>query len=127
MLQVQVVWQNYLVDSVKDNYGIWIDGQDGDSWIMCLGLCVDGKLYKGSCMVIQLFVEVNWLYISDDVLVLFDDVMVKQDFLVNCVELKVGLQVDIDKQWSVCVQVVGQIGSNDFGDLNGSFNLCYNW
>ncbi|MGK7488658.1 autotransporter outer membrane beta-barrel domain-containing protein, partial [Salmonella enterica] len=24
-------------------------------------------------------------------------------------------------------QVAGQTGSNDFGDLNGSLNLRYNW
>ncbi|EDV0287072.1 autotransporter outer membrane beta-barrel domain-containing protein, partial [Salmonella enterica subsp. enterica] len=26
------VWQNYSADSVKDNYGTRIDGQDSDSW-----------------------------------------------------------------------------------------------
>ncbi|QUI98201.1 autotransporter outer membrane beta-barrel domain-containing protein [Salmonella enterica subsp. enterica] len=33
---------------------------------------------------------------------------------------EVGLQANIDKQWSVRAQVAGQTGSNDFDDLNGS-------
>ncbi|EBR4879557.1 fibronectin-binding autotransporter adhesin ShdA [Salmonella enterica] len=125
--QAQVVWQNYSADSVKDNYGTRIDGQDGDSWTTRLGLRVDGKLYKGSRTVIQPFAEANWLHTSDDVSVSFDDATVKQDFPANRAELKVGLQADIDKQWSVRAQVAGQTGSNDFGDLNGSLNLRYNW
>ncbi|EEA5360471.1 fibronectin-binding autotransporter adhesin ShdA [Salmonella enterica] len=125
--QAQVVWQNYSADSVKDNYGTRIDGQDGDSWTTRLGLRVDGKLYKGSRTVIQPFAEVNWLHTSDDVSVSFDDATVKQDLPANRAELKVGLQADIDKQWSVRAQVAGQTGSNDFGDLNGSLNLRYNW
>ncbi|EED2875333.1 fibronectin-binding autotransporter adhesin ShdA [Salmonella enterica subsp. enterica] len=125
--QAQVVWQNYSADSVKDNYGTRNDGQDGDSWTTRLGLRVDGKLYKGSRTVIQPFAEANWLHTSDDVSVSFDDATVKQDLPANRAELKVGLQADIDKQWSVRAQVAGQTGSNDFGDLNGSLNLRYNW
>ncbi|ENG4207734.1 fibronectin-binding autotransporter adhesin ShdA [Salmonella enterica subsp. enterica] len=125
--QAQVVWQNYSADSVKDNYGTRIDGQDGDSWTTRLGLRVDGKLYKGSRTVIQPFAEANWLHTSDDMSVSFDDATVKQDLPANRAELKVGLQADIDKQWSVRAQVAGQTGSNDFGDLNGSLNLRYNW
>ncbi|EEG5061337.1 fibronectin-binding autotransporter adhesin ShdA [Salmonella enterica subsp. enterica] len=125
--QAQVVWQNYSADSVKDNYGTRIDGQDGDSWTTRLGLRVDGKLYKGSRTVIQPFAEANWLHTSDDVSVSFDDATVKQELPANRAELKVGLQADIDKQWSVRAQVAGQTGSNDFGDLNGSLNLRYNW
>ncbi|EAX8226934.1 fibronectin-binding autotransporter adhesin ShdA [Salmonella enterica] len=125
--QAQVVWQNYSADSVKDNYDTRIDGQDGDSWTTRLGLRVDGKLYKGSRTVIQPFAEANWLHTSDDVSVSFDDATVKQDLPANRAELKVGLQADIDKQWSVRAQVAGQTGSNDFGDLNGSLNLRYNW
>ncbi|ENS2748532.1 fibronectin-binding autotransporter adhesin ShdA [Salmonella enterica] len=125
--QAQVVWQNYSADSVKDNYGTRIDGQDGDSWTTRLGLRVDGKLYKGSRTVIQPFAEANWMHTSDDVSVSFDDATVKQDLPANRAELKVGLQADIDKQWSVRAQVAGQTGSNDFGDLNGSLNLRYNW
>ncbi|EDU9153655.1 AIDA autotransporter [Salmonella enterica subsp. enterica] len=125
--QAQIVWQNYSADSVKDNYGTRIDGQDGDSWTTRLGLRVDGKLYKGSRTVIQPFAEANWLHTSDDVSVSFDDATVKQDLPANRAELKVGLQADIDKQWSVRAQVAGQTGSNDFGDLNGSLNLRYNW
>ncbi|EEM8428265.1 fibronectin-binding autotransporter adhesin ShdA [Salmonella enterica subsp. enterica serovar Essen] len=125
--QAQVVWQNYSADSVKDNYGTRIDDQDGDSWTTRLGLRVDGKLYSGSRTVIQPFAEANWLHTSDDVTVSFDDAAVKQDIPANRAELKVGLQADIDKQWSIRAQVAGQTGSNDFGDLNGSLNLRYNW
>lgn len=125
--QAQLVWQNYEADSVKDNNGTRIDDQDGDSWTTRLGLRVDGKLYKGKTTVIQPFAEANWLHTSDDVTVSFDDARVEQDIPANRAELKVGLQADIDKQWSIRAQVAGQTGSNDYGDLNGSLNLRYIW
>lgn len=125
--QAQLVWQNYEADSVKDNNGTRIDDQDGDSWTTRLGLRVDGKLYKGKTTVIQPFAEANWLHTSDDVTVSFDDARVEQDIPANRAELKVGLQADIDKQWSIRAQVAGQTGSNDYGDLNGSLNLRYTW
>ncbi|EDV0261958.1 autotransporter outer membrane beta-barrel domain-containing protein [Salmonella enterica subsp. salamae] len=125
--QAQLVWQNYEADSVKDNNGTRIDDQDGDSLTTRLGLRVDGKLYKGKTTVIQPFAEANWLHTSDDVTVSFDDARVEQDIPANRAELKVGLQADIDKQWSIRAQVAGQTGSNDYGDLNGSLNLRYTW
>ncbi|ECG8590003.1 autotransporter outer membrane beta-barrel domain-containing protein [Salmonella enterica subsp. salamae] len=125
--QAQVVWQNYKADSVTDNNGTRIDDQNGDSWTTRLGLRVDGKLYKGKTTVIQPFVEANWLHASDDVTVSFDGARVEQDIPANRAELKVGLQANIDKQWSIRAQVAGQTGSNDYGDLNGSLNLRYAW
>ncbi len=77
--------------------------------------------------VIQPFAEANWLHTSDDVSVSFDDATVKQDLPLLRAELKVGLQADIDKQWSVRAPGCQRTGSNDFGDLNGSLNLRYNW
>ncbi|EOF5965440.1 autotransporter outer membrane beta-barrel domain-containing protein [Salmonella enterica] len=125
--QAQVIWQNYDADSVTDNNGTRIDGQDSDSWTTRLGLRVDGKLYKDERAVIQPFVEANWLHTSDDTEVSFDGADVKQDIPGNRAELKVGLQTDIDKQWSIRAQVAGQTGSDDYSDLNGSLNLRYNW
>lgn len=125
--QAQVVWQNYDADSVQDNNGTRIDGQDSDSWTTRLGLRMDGKLYKGDDTVIQPFAEANWLHTSDDASVSFDGATVKQDIPTNRAELKVGIQADINKQWSIRAQVAGQKGSDDYGDLNGSLNLRYNW
>lgn len=125
--QAQVVWQNYDADSVKDNNGTRIDDQNSDSWTTRLGLRVDGKLYKGDSTVIQPFAEASWVHTSNDIAVSFDGTEVKQDIPANRAELKVGLQADIDKQWSVRAQVAGQTGSNDYGDISGSLNLRYNW
>ncbi|HFZ8994067.1 TPA: autotransporter outer membrane beta-barrel domain-containing protein [Citrobacter freundii] len=125
--QAQVTWQNYQADSVTDNSGTRIDGQNGDSWTSRLGLRVDGKLHKNQNSVIQPFMEANWLHTSDDTSVSFDSDDVKQDIPTNRAELKAGIQANINSQWSVTAQVAGQKGSNDYGDLNGSLNLRYNW
>ncbi len=120
--QAQVVWQNYSADSVKDNYGTRIDGQDGDSWTTRLGLRVDGKLYKGSRTVIQPFAEANWLHTSDDVSVSFDDATVKQDLPANRAELKVGLQADIDNRGATRDnQECSRNCSNDGQNAHGIF------
>ncbi|MES0259624.1 autotransporter outer membrane beta-barrel domain-containing protein [Citrobacter portucalensis] len=125
--QAQATWQSYDAASVTDNNGTRIDGQDSDDWTTRLGLRVDGKLYKDKTTVIQPFAEANWLHTSNDVVVSFDNASVKQDIPANRAELKVGIQADINKQWSIRAQVAGQKGSDDYGDLNGSLNLRYNW
>lgn len=125
--QAQVTWQNYQADSVTDNSGTRIDGQNGDSWTSRLGLRVDGKLHKSQSSVIQPFMEANWLHTSDDTSVSFDSNDVKQDIPADRAELKAGIQANINQQWSVTAQVAGEKGSNDYDDLNGSLNLRYSW
>ncbi|MDM2844366.1 autotransporter outer membrane beta-barrel domain-containing protein [Citrobacter sp. Cpo090] len=125
--QAQIIWQNYDADSVTDNNGTRIDGQSSDSWTTRMGLRVDGKLYKDKSTVIQPFMEANWLHTNDETSVSFDGTDVQQDLPANRAELKVGIQADINKQWNVRAQISGQKGSNDFGDINGSLNLRYNW
>jgi outer membrane autotransporter protein len=125
--QAQIIWQNYDADSVTDNNGTRIDGQSSDSWTTRMGLRVDGKLYKDKSTVIQPFMEANWLHTNDETSVSFDGTDVQQDLPANRAEIKVGIQADINKQWNVRAQISGQKGSNDFGDINGSLNLRYNW
>lgn len=124
--QAQIVWQQYNADGVKDSNGTHIDGQDSHSWTTRLGLRADSKLQKGNG-VIQPFIEANWLHTSDDTAVSFDDAEVKQDLPANRGELKAGIQVNVNQQWSVTGQVAGQKGGNDYSDLNGSLNLSYRW
>ena len=124
--QAQVTWQQYKADAVVQN-GTRIDGQNGDSWNTRLGLRVDGKLHKNTTSVIQPFAEVNWLHTSDDVAVSFDGVQVKQDLPADRAEVKVGIQANLNSQWSITGQVAGQKGRNDYGDLNGSLDVRYSW
>ncbi|WP_413594805.1 autotransporter outer membrane beta-barrel domain-containing protein [Citrobacter youngae] len=124
--QAQVTWQQYKADAVVQN-GTRIDGQNGDSWTTRLGLRVDGKLHKNTTSVIQPFAEVNWLHTSDDVAVSFDGAEVKQDLPADRAEVKVGIQANLNSQWSITGQVAGQKGRNDYGDLNGSLDVRYSW
>ncbi|HCJ6376234.1 autotransporter outer membrane beta-barrel domain-containing protein [Citrobacter sp. RHBSTW-00671] len=125
--QAQLTWQRYDADSVTDDGGTRISGQDGDSWTSRLGLRVDGKLHKSGNAVIQPFMEANWLYTSDTASATFGDTEVTQDLPSSRAELKVGIQANLNSRWSVTGQVAGQKGSNDYGDLNGSLNLRYSW
>ncbi|EOZ3809743.1 autotransporter outer membrane beta-barrel domain-containing protein [Citrobacter youngae] len=124
--QAQVTWQQYKADVVVQN-GTRIDGQNGDSWTTRLGLRVDGKLHKNTTSVIQPFAEVNWLHTSDDVGVAFDGAEVKQDLPADRAEVKVGIQANLNSQWSITGQVAGQKGRNDYGDLSGSLLVRYSW
>ncbi|WP_274922514.1 autotransporter outer membrane beta-barrel domain-containing protein [Citrobacter youngae] len=125
--QAQVVWQNYQADSVTDNSGTRIDGQNSDSWTTRLGLRVDSSLRKDEHATIQPFAEVNWLHTNDDTSVSFDNAEVKQDLPDNRAELKVGIQANINQQWSVTAQAAGQTGNDNYSDLNGSLNVRYRW
>ena len=124
--QAQATWQQFKADAVAQN-GTRIDGQNGDSWTTRLGLRVDGKLHKNTTSVIQPFAEVNWLHTSDDVGVAFDGAEVKQDLPADRAEVKVGIQANLNSQWSITGQVAGQKGRNDYGDLNGSLLVRYSW
>lgn len=125
--QAQVTWQKYSADSVTDNNGTRIDGQNSNSWNTRLGMRATGNLYKGANTVIQPYMEANWLHTSDNVSVSFDGTSVKQDTPANRGELKLGIDANIDSQWSVRAQVSGQKGSNGYSDLGGSLNLRYSW
>lgn len=125
--QAQATWQKYDADSVIDNNGTRIDDQDSDSWTTRLGLRVDGKLHRNATSMIQPFAEVNWLYTSGDVSVSFDGAEMKQDSPTNRAQAKVGIQANQDCQWSITGQVVGETGSHNYNDLNGSLNLRYSW
>nr|WP_309599204.1 autotransporter outer membrane beta-barrel domain-containing protein [Escherichia marmotae] len=125
--QAQATWQKYDADSVIDNNGTRIDDQDSDSWTTRLGLRVDGKLHRNAKSMIQPFAEVNWLYTSGDVSVSFDGAEMKQDSPTNRAQAKVGIQANQDCQWSITGQVVGETGSHNYNDLNGSLNLRYSW
>lgn len=125
--QAQATWQHYSADSLTDHSGTRIDNQDSNSWNTRLGLRVDGKLHNSKGSVIQPFMEANWLYTSDDTSVSFNDMSVDQDIPANRAELKVGIKANLNSQWSVTGQVMGQKGNNDYSDLNGSLNVRYNW
>lgn len=125
--QAQATWQKYDADSVIDNNGTRIDDQDSDSWTTRLGLRVDGKLHRNATSMIQPFAEVNWLYTSGDISVSFDGAEMKQDSPTNRAQAKVGIQANLDSQWSITGQVVGETGSHNYNDLNGSLNLRYSW
>lgn len=125
--QAQVTWQRYEADSVIDNNDTLIDDQDGDSWTTRLGLRVDSKLHRGTTTIIQPFVEVNWLYTSNDVVVSFDNQKIQQDIPSSRGEAKVGIQANINRQLSITGLVIGQAGSDNYSDLSGSLNARYIW
>ncbi|MDN4356571.1 autotransporter outer membrane beta-barrel domain-containing protein [Citrobacter portucalensis] len=123
--QAQVIWQRYQADSVETN-GTHIDGQNGDSWTTRLGLRIDSQLSFDDATV-RPFAEINWLHTSDNLAVSFDNATVKQDLPADRSELKVGIQANLNSQWSISALAAGQIGNNDYQDLNGSLNLRYSW
>lgn len=125
--QAQIIWQNYSADTVVDKGRTRIDGQSSSSWASRLGLRVDGKLYKNRTSVIQPFAEVNWLHTNDDISVAFNHTDVQMDLPANRAELKAGIEVNLNNQWSVTGMVTGQKGSNHYDDLNGSLNVRYSW
>lgn len=123
--QLQVVWQSYKADSVQA-HNTRIDGQNSENWTTRLGLRVEGSSPTTNA-VLQPFAEVNWLHMTDDMAVSFDNSAVNLDLPADRAEIKLGIQAAINNQWSISAQATGQKGNNDFSDLSGSVNLHYSW
>ncbi|HIC1895821.1 autotransporter outer membrane beta-barrel domain-containing protein [Citrobacter freundii] len=123
--QLQVVWQSYKADSVQA-HNTRIDGQNSENWTTRLGLRVEGSSPTTNA-VLQPFAEVNWLHMTDDMAVSFDNSAVNLDLPADRAEIKFGIQAAINNQWNISAQATGQKGNNDFSDLSGSVNLHYSW
>ena len=123
--QLQVVWQSYKADSVQA-HNTRIDGQNSENWTTRLGLRVEGSSPTTNA-VLQPFAEVNWLHMTDDMAVSFDNSAVNLDLPADRAEIKLGIQAAINNQWNISAQATGQKGNNDFSDLSGSVNLHYSW
>ena len=123
--QLQVVWQSYKADSVQA-HNTRIDGQNSENWTTRLGLRVEGSSPTTNA-VLQPFAEVNWLHMTDDMAVSFDNSAVNLDLPADRAEIKLGIQAAINNQWNISAQATGQKGNNDFSVLSGSVNLHYSW
>lgn len=123
--QLQVVWQSYKADSVQA-HNTRIDGQNSENWTTRLGLRVEGSSPTTNA-ILQPFAEVNWLHMTDDMAVSFDNSAVNLDLPADRAEIKLGIQAAINNQWNISAQATGQKGNNDFSDLSGSVNLHYSW
>ena len=123
--QLQVVWQSYKADSVQA-HNTRIDGQNSENWTTRLGLRVEGSSPTTNA-ILQPFAEVNWLHMTDDMAVSFDNSAVNLVLPADRAEIKLGIQAAINNQWSISAQATGQKGNNDFSDLSGSVNLHYSW
>lgn len=127
--QAQIVWAGVTADDHTDGTGTRISQQDNGAWISRLGARLYGnghhKMDDGKDRTFQPFVEANWIHNSSDYSYKFDDVSIKQDGTKNIAELKLGVEGQLNKEWTVWTHVGQQLGDKGFHRTDALVGVKY--
>lgn len=121
--QAQFTYNSYDADNQRDRNNLYVSNNDASGLDTRLGVRFHARGIKED--LIEPFLEVNWLNTTAKNKLDFNGKSYKDGFAKDRFEAKVGLQGNINKQWSVSAQVGGQWGNNSFNNYQGQLNLNY--
>lgn len=123
--QLQLTYNLYDADNQKDKNNLHVSNNKASGLETRTGVRLhDRGLQKKT---IEPFVEMNWLHTTADNQLTFNGEKLRDGLPQNRFETKVGLQGDINDQWSVSAQEGGQWGQNHFNQYQGQLNVNYKW
>ncbi|AWM80155.1 hypothetical protein DKL61_07165 [Gammaproteobacteria bacterium ESL0073] len=121
--QAQFTYNHYDADNQHDKNNLSITNNNASGLDTRLGIRFHARGIQKD--LIEPFLEVNWLDTTAKNELDFNGKSYKDGFAKDRLEAKIGLQGNINKQWSVSAQMGGQWGNNSFSNYQGQLNVNY--
>ncbi|AZS51161.1 autotransporter outer membrane beta-barrel domain-containing protein [Entomomonas moraniae] len=121
--QAQFTYNHYDADNQHDKNNLSITNNNASGLDTRLGVRFHARGIQKD--LIEPFIEVNWLDTTAKNELDFNGKSYKDGFAKDRLEAKIGLQGNINKQWSVSAQMGGQWGNNSFSNYQGQLNVNY--
>lgn len=121
--QLQLTYNHYDTDNLHDKNNLRVTNNNASGLDTRVGIRFHARGIKES--LVEPFLEVNWLDTTAKNKLNFNGKAFKDGFSKDRFEAKVGLQGNINKQWSLSAQVGGQWGNNSFDSYQGQLNVNY--
>lgn len=127
--QAQIVWMNVKADDHKEGNGTRVSGSGNGNVMTRLGVRAYLQGYHmmddGKDRIFQPFVETNWIHNTKAFGTELNGQKVEQKGTRNQVELKLGLEGQLNKQLTVWGNVSERLGGNGYGDTSGVIGVKY--
>ncbi|MEN3931772.1 autotransporter outer membrane beta-barrel domain-containing protein [Microvirga sp. W0021] len=125
--QAQVIYVNYSADRHIEQSGTVVRLKNDDGFITRVG----GRLYgiytyeDGSTL--RPYMEANWWHHQKSGALLMNGDYVKGGAPKNLAEIKLGVQGEFARNWSVWGHASGQIGDRNYNAIGGQLGVKYTW
>ncbi|MFC0227007.1 autotransporter outer membrane beta-barrel domain-containing protein [Serratia aquatilis] len=127
--KAQITWMGVKADDHKEANGTNVSGEGDGNIQTRLGVKAFMNGYaaqdKGKDRVFQPFVEANWIHNSKDFGTNMDGILVKQDGAANIVELKLGVEGQINKRVNLWGNLGQQVGNKGYSDTSAMLGVKY--
>lgn len=121
--QAQFTYNHYDADNQHDKNNLRVTNNNASGLDTRLGVRFHARGVQKD--LIEPFLEVNWLNTTAKNELDFNGKSYKDSFAKDRFEAKVGLQANINKQWTMSAQMGGQWGNNSYNNYQGQLNLNY--
>ncbi|MEN3931771.1 autotransporter outer membrane beta-barrel domain-containing protein [Microvirga sp. W0021] len=125
--QVQVIYVNYNADTYVEQGGTVVRLKNDDGFMTRIGGRFYGIYTYADGRTLRPYMEANWWYRQKSGGVLMNADYVKGGASRNIAEIKLGVQGEFAKNWSVGGHIAGQIGDRNHNAISAQFGTKYTW
>lgn len=125
--QGQLLYIDYHEDSLTEPNGTQVDGADSSGVVTRLGLRLERTVHRSANRKIQFYATANWWHASTNSSISFNQLPVGSLYPANRYEMKLGLNGDLGKNWSVWSNVSGAWGAQSYHAYVVRAGLKYTW
>lgn len=125
--QAQVIWSNYGADDHIESNGTVVHADTVNSVTTRLGVRLFHAPGSEAAPGWLPFIELNWWHDTSGNSIAFNDIVVSQDGPRNRMEVKVGAQGQIARQWRVWGNLGYQQGDGGYRSFQGLLGARYIW